>query len=174
MAKATSRGYLKVNAECQAQLSARGRLGTCATVHNAVNLAVLAVDLPIMTPIPAATGMIEDTLEARLADVRRRHEAGEFGQVLPLEVVLMGIRALWVTEHPSWPASPRPVRNQGGIDEEVNGGDQVSGSEGMRKRGVIRVANSDVAGNQATCVATLTYDVALPSEVVGGPRRRTM
>ncbi|CAI7932415.1 unnamed protein product [Closterium sp. NIES-54] len=56
-----------------------------------------------------------DTLETWLADARRRHEADEYGKTLPLEVVELGIRAQWATDHPSFPASPRPVRNEGGF-----------------------------------------------------------
>ncbi|CAI7729569.1 unnamed protein product [Closterium sp. NIES-54] len=47
-----------------------------------------------MTPVPVGSGVVEDTLEARLADARRRHEAGKFGSTLPLEVVVLGILPL--------------------------------------------------------------------------------
>ncbi|CAI7736792.1 unnamed protein product [Closterium sp. NIES-54] len=44
---------------------------------------------------PAALGAtgVADTLETRLADARRRHEAGEYGRNLSLVVVELGIRA---------------------------------------------------------------------------------
>ncbi|CAI7825558.1 unnamed protein product [Closterium sp. NIES-53] len=51
-----------------------------------------------MTPVPVGPGMVEDSLEARLADARRRHDAGEFRPTLPLEVVVMGIRAHRATD----------------------------------------------------------------------------
>ncbi|CAI7800788.1 unnamed protein product [Closterium sp. NIES-53] len=51
----------------------------------------------------------------------------------------MGIRAQWATEHPSRPASPRPVRNKGGVDDEVGSGVRVSGNNGTKERGVIKV-----------------------------------
>ncbi|CAI7805927.1 unnamed protein product [Closterium sp. NIES-54] len=92
-----------------------------------------------MTPTLAAASAVEDTLEARLDDATRHHKNGEFGTVLALEVVLLEIRAKWATKHPSWPASPRSVRNEGGVNEEVGGGAQVSGSVGTKKRGVIKV-----------------------------------
>ncbi|CAI5477375.1 unnamed protein product [Closterium sp. Yama58-4] len=85
------------------------------------------------------TGVV-DTLEARLENARRKHEANEYGD-LPWAVVEAGIRSLWATEHPSRPASPRPVNTEGGVDMGVNaGGDQVGSSAGgmsSRQRGVI-------------------------------------
>ncbi|CAI7848994.1 unnamed protein product [Closterium sp. NIES-54] len=51
-----------------------------------------------MTPVPVGPGMVEDSLEARFADARRRHDAGEFRPTLPLEVVVMGIRAHRATD----------------------------------------------------------------------------
>ncbi|CAI7882150.1 unnamed protein product [Closterium sp. NIES-54] len=68
-----------------------------------------------------------DTLEGRLEDARRRHEAQEYG-VIPWAVIEAGLRSVWAAEHPpSRPASPRPVTNEGGVDVGVNaGGDQVT------------------------------------------------
>ncbi|CAI5476472.1 unnamed protein product [Closterium sp. Yama58-4] len=75
------------------------------------------------------TGVV-DTLEARLESAKRRHEAKEFGDI-PWAVVDAGIRSVWATEHPSRPASPRPVNDEGGVDVGVNaGGDQVGSSAG--------------------------------------------
>ncbi|CAI7879773.1 unnamed protein product [Closterium sp. NIES-54] len=102
-----------------------------------------------MTPTLAAAGAVEETLEARLADATRRRGDGEFGLMLPLKVVLLGIRAQWATEHPSRPPFPRPVCNEGSVDEEVDGGDQLGGSKGTRKIGVIKSADDGVDGNQA-------------------------
>ncbi|CAI7891437.1 unnamed protein product [Closterium sp. NIES-54] len=65
------------------------------------------------------TGVV-NTLEARLENVRRRHEANEYGD-LPWVVVEAGIRAIWATEHPSQPVSPRPVNTEGGVDVGVTG-----------------------------------------------------
>ncbi|CAI7744511.1 unnamed protein product [Closterium sp. NIES-53] len=45
----------------------------------------------------------------------------------------------WATKHPSRPDSPRPVRNEGGVNNEVHGGARVSGNYGMKQRGVIKV-----------------------------------
>ncbi|CAI7894180.1 unnamed protein product [Closterium sp. NIES-54] len=94
---------------------------------------------------------IVDTLETRLAEARRRHEAGKYGTALPLEVVELGIQAQWVTEHPSRPASPRPVNNEGGADMGVEVGDQVGSiARGTsRQRVVFRTADGEVGGVQA-------------------------
>ncbi|CAI7793241.1 unnamed protein product [Closterium sp. NIES-53] len=81
---------------------------------------------------------VVDTLEARLDDARKRHADGEYGTI-PLTIAELGIRAQWATEHPSRPASPRLVRNEGGVDDEVNGGARVSGNNGTKQRGVIKV-----------------------------------
>ncbi|CAI7811077.1 unnamed protein product [Closterium sp. NIES-54] len=84
------------------------------------------------------TGVV-DTLEARLENVRRMHEANEYGN-LPWVVVKAGLHSMWATEHPSRPASPRPVTNEGSVDVGVNaGGGQVGSSAGgtSRQRGVI-------------------------------------
>ncbi|CAI7873007.1 unnamed protein product [Closterium sp. NIES-53] len=93
---------------------------------------------------------VVDTLEARLGDTRRRHEANEYGPNLPLAVIVAGIRLVWAEEHPTRPASPRPVNNEGGVDVGVNaGGDQVGSNAGgtSRQRGVIH--SDEVGGVQA-------------------------
>ncbi|CAI7887124.1 unnamed protein product [Closterium sp. NIES-54] len=80
---------------------------------------------------PVVQAGVLDTLEARLEDTKRRHEAREYGETLPWAVVEAGIRAMWATEHPSRPASPRPVNIAGSVDVGVNtGGDQVGSSAG--------------------------------------------
>ncbi|CAI7775158.1 unnamed protein product [Closterium sp. NIES-53] len=84
------------------------------------------------------TGVV-DTLEARLENARKHHEANEYGN-LPWAVVEASIRAVWATEHPPWPVSPRPVNTEGGVDAGINaGGGQVGSSAGgtSRQRGVI-------------------------------------
>ncbi|CAI7885555.1 unnamed protein product [Closterium sp. NIES-54] len=80
---------------------------------------------------PVANAGVADTLEARLADARNRHADGEYGTI-PLLVVELGIRSQWATEHPSRPDSPRPVRNEGGVDDEVDGGARVSSNDGTK------------------------------------------
>ncbi|CAI7730890.1 unnamed protein product [Closterium sp. NIES-53] len=45
----------------------------------------------------------------------------------------------WATEHSSRPSTPRPVRNEGGVDDEVDGGARVSGNYGTKQRGVLKV-----------------------------------
>ncbi|CAI7799331.1 unnamed protein product [Closterium sp. NIES-53] len=83
---------------------------------------------------------VVDTLEARLEDARRRHEANEYGPNLPLAVIEAVIHSVWAEEHPAQPASPRPVNNEGGIDVGVNAsGNQVGRNAGgtSRHRGVI-------------------------------------
>ncbi|CAI7804914.1 unnamed protein product [Closterium sp. NIES-54] len=78
---------------------------------------------------------VVDTLEARLEDARRRHEANEYGPNLPLAVIEAGIRSVWADKHPARPTSPRPVNNEGGIDVGVNaGGDQVGSNAGGTSR----------------------------------------
>ncbi|CAI7764218.1 unnamed protein product [Closterium sp. NIES-53] len=52
---------------------------------------------------------------------------------------LVRCRQQWATEHPSRPDSPRPVRNEGGVDDEVDGGARVSGNNGAKQRGVIKI-----------------------------------
>ncbi|CAI7881595.1 unnamed protein product, partial [Closterium sp. NIES-53] len=82
---------------------------------------------------------VMDTLEGRLDDARRRHEAQEYG-VIPWAVIEAGLRSVWAAEHPpSRPASPRSVTNEGGVDVGANvGGGQVGSSAGgtSRQRGV--------------------------------------
>ncbi|CAI5519268.1 unnamed protein product [Closterium sp. Naga37s-1] len=97
---------------------------------------------------PVVDAGVADTLETRLANARRRHEAGEYGTI-PLEFVELGIRAQWATEHPSRPASPRPTRNEGGVDEEVDGGARVHGNKGTRQIGVLRSVDGGVGGSHA-------------------------
>ncbi|CAI7931706.1 unnamed protein product [Closterium sp. NIES-54] len=87
---------------------------------------------------PVADAGVADTFEARLADARKRHADSEY-VTIPLLIVELGIRSQWATEHPSRPDSPRPVRNEGGVDDEVDGIARVSGSDGMKQRGVIKV-----------------------------------
>ncbi|CAI5999013.1 unnamed protein product [Closterium sp. NIES-64] len=87
---------------------------------------------------PVVDAGVAYILEARFADARKRHADGEYGTI-PWAIVKLGIRSQWATEHPSCPASPRLVRNEGGIDDEVDGGARVNGSEGMSQRGVIKV-----------------------------------
>ncbi|CAI7900022.1 unnamed protein product [Closterium sp. NIES-54] len=90
----------------------------------------------MVDPVPNAG--VADTLEARLADARKRHADGKYGTI-PLLIVKLGIRSQWATEYPSRPVSPRPVRNEGGVDDEVDGGARVSSNDGMKQRGVIKV-----------------------------------
>ncbi|CAI7792927.1 unnamed protein product [Closterium sp. NIES-54] len=78
-----------------------------------------------MTPTLAAAEGEEDTLEAREADVRRRHMDGEYGGA-SLEVLLQGTRAQWAREHPPPSAEaggasafPRLVCNEGTVDNKV-------------------------------------------------------
>ncbi|CAI7872772.1 unnamed protein product [Closterium sp. NIES-54] len=87
---------------------------------------------------PVTNAGVADTLESRLADARNRHADGEYGTI-PLLIVELGIRSQWATEHPSRPDSPRPVRNEGGVDNEVDGGARVSGNDGTKHRGVLKV-----------------------------------
>ncbi|CAI5991678.1 unnamed protein product [Closterium sp. NIES-64] len=92
---------------------------------------------------------VVDTLEAWLENARRKHESNEYG-VLPWPVVEAGLCSMWATEHPSRPASPRPVNNEGGVDVGVNaGGGQVGSNAGgtSRQRGVIHAG--EVGGVQA-------------------------
>ncbi|CAI7823176.1 unnamed protein product [Closterium sp. NIES-54] len=87
---------------------------------------------------PVANVGVADTLETCLADARKRHADGEYGTI-PLLIVELGIRSQWATEHPSCPVSPRPVQNEGGVDDEVDGGARVSANNGTKQRGVIKV-----------------------------------
>ncbi|CAI7820045.1 unnamed protein product [Closterium sp. NIES-53] len=78
---------------------------------------------------------VVDTLEARLEDARRRHEANKFGPNLLLAVIEASIRSVWAEEHPARPASPRSMNNEGGVDVGVNaGGDQVGSNAGGKSR----------------------------------------
>ncbi|CAI7867943.1 unnamed protein product, partial [Closterium sp. NIES-54] len=92
---------------------------------------------------------VMDTLEGRLEDARRRHEAQEYG-VIPWAVIEAGLRSMWAAEHPpSRPSSHRSVTNEGGINVGVNvGGGQVGSSAGgtSRQRGVIHA--DEVGGVQ--------------------------
>ncbi|CAI7774994.1 unnamed protein product [Closterium sp. NIES-54] len=81
-----------------------------------------------------ANASVADTMEARLANARKRHVDGEFGTI-PLLIVKLGIRSQWATEHPSRPVSPRAMRNEGGVDD----GARVSGNNGTKQREVIKV-----------------------------------
>ncbi|CAI7755362.1 unnamed protein product [Closterium sp. NIES-53] len=112
--------------------------GSSTQRWQAVDHAVLpaAAIVTMVNPVPNAG--VADTLEARLADARKRHADGEYGTI-PLLIVELGIQSQWATEYPSRPVSPRPVRNEGGVDNEVNGGARVSGNDGMKQRGVIKV-----------------------------------
>ncbi|CAI7840357.1 unnamed protein product [Closterium sp. NIES-53] len=87
---------------------------------------------------PVAIAGVSDTLEARLADARNRHADGEYGTI-PLLIVELGIRSQWATEHPFRPDSPRPVRNEGGVVDKVNDDARVSGNDGTKQRGVLKV-----------------------------------
>ncbi|CAI6002160.1 unnamed protein product [Closterium sp. NIES-65] len=66
---------------------------------------------------------------------------------------------MWATEHPSRPASPRPMNNEGGVDVGVNaGGGQVGSSAGgtLRQRGVIHageVGDVQARGMQSSAAA---------------------
>ncbi|CAI7804363.1 unnamed protein product [Closterium sp. NIES-53] len=87
---------------------------------------------------PVANAGVADTLEAHLAGAKKRDAIDEYGTI-PLLIVELGIRSQWASEHPSRPISPRTVRNEGGVDEEVDGGAQFSGNNGTKQRGVIKV-----------------------------------
>ncbi|CAI7830757.1 unnamed protein product [Closterium sp. NIES-53] len=83
---------------------------------------------------------VVDTLEARLEDARRRHEANEYRPNLPLAVIEAGIHSVWAEEHPARPISPRPMNNEGGIDVGVNAcGDEFGSNAGGKstQQGVI-------------------------------------
>ncbi|CAI7817895.1 unnamed protein product, partial [Closterium sp. NIES-54] len=97
-------------------------------------------DLLTVPSVRVGDTKVMDTLEGRLEDARRRHDAEEYGAI-PWAVVEAGLCSMWATEHPSSrPASPRPVTNEGGVDVGVNAkGGQVGSSAGgtSRQRGVI-------------------------------------
>ncbi|CAI7795501.1 unnamed protein product [Closterium sp. NIES-54] len=148
-----------------------------------VDRAVCRPDKPpaaIVTMVdPVDNAGVADTLEARLANARKRHADGEYGTI-PLLIVELGIRPQWATEHPSCPVSPRPVRNEGGVDDKVDGGARVSGNYGTKQIGVIKVnggvdrSRAQVQQSTAARIPTLMVDVALLYEAVEGPRRRRM
>ncbi|CAI7897719.1 unnamed protein product [Closterium sp. NIES-53] len=132
--------------------------GSSTQRWQAVDHAVLSVDqancrvarpaAAIVTMVdPVANAGVAVTLEARLADARKRHADGEYGTI-PLLIVELGIRSQWATEHPSHPDSHRPVRNEGGVNDEVDGGARVSGNNGTKQRGVIKV---DGAVDRSLC-----------------------
>ncbi|CAI7856393.1 unnamed protein product [Closterium sp. NIES-54] len=118
---------------------------------------------------PVANAGVADTLEARLADARKRHADGEYGTI-PLLIVELGIRSQWATEHPSRPDSPRPVQNEGGVDDEVEGGARVSGNNGTKQRGVIKV-DGGVDRSQARVQQSMTAAGSSRANVDG--RRRS-
>ncbi|CAI7796731.1 unnamed protein product [Closterium sp. NIES-53] len=126
-----------------APLRNAGRLSTmlcCPSTRLAAQLLVLRRPAAaIVTMVdPVANAGVADTLEARLADARKRHADGEY-RTIPLLIVELGIRSQWATKNPTRPISPRPVRNEGGVDDEVDGGAGVSGNNGTKLRGVIKV-----------------------------------
>ncbi|CAI7743542.1 unnamed protein product [Closterium sp. NIES-54] len=126
----------------------RANLRSLAHYHCRVNLRMVRPAAAIVTMFdPVANAGVADTLEARLSDARKRHADGEYRSI-PLLIVELGIRSQWATEHPSRPVSPRPVRNEGGIDDEVDGGARVSGNNGTKQRGVIK-ADGGVDRSQA-------------------------
>ncbi|CAI7733237.1 unnamed protein product [Closterium sp. NIES-53] len=114
---------------------------------------------------PVANAGIADTLEARLGDARKRHADGEYGTI-PLLIVELGIRSQWATEHPSRSGSPRLVRNEGGVDNEVDGGAQVIGNNGTKQRGVIKVDNG-VDRSQARVQQSTTAAGSSHADVYG-------
>ncbi|CAI7879830.1 unnamed protein product [Closterium sp. NIES-53] len=87
---------------------------------------------------PVANAGVANTLETCLADARKCHADGEYGTI-PLLIVELGIRSQWATEHPSLPVSPQPVRNEGSVNDEVDGGARVSNNNSTKQRGVIKV-----------------------------------
>ncbi|CAI7798836.1 unnamed protein product [Closterium sp. NIES-53] len=89
---------------------------------------------------PVASAGIADTLEARLADVRKRHEDVEY-RPIPWAIAELGIRAQWATEHPSRLVSPQPVQNKGGIDNEVDVG-------ARRSTAAVGTSHADVDGRR--------------------------
>ncbi|CAI7893427.1 unnamed protein product [Closterium sp. NIES-54] len=81
---------------------------------------------------PVANAGVSDTLEARLGDARKCHTDGEY-ETIPLLIVELGIQSQWAMEHPSRPNSPQPVRNEGGVDKEVDGGSSRADVDGRRR-----------------------------------------
>ncbi|CAI7841013.1 unnamed protein product [Closterium sp. NIES-53] len=110
---------------------------------------------------------------AALAHRRPTVLAGRLSAVLAqlLYTTLAGGRpcCAWSTEHPSRPVSPRPVRNEGGIDDEVDGGAQVSDNNGTKQRGVIKV-NGGVDRSQAQVQQTTAAAGSLRADVDGQRR----
>ncbi|CAI7765518.1 unnamed protein product [Closterium sp. NIES-54] len=127
-----------------------------ATLSNLHMVRPTAVIVTMVDPV--ANASVADTLETRSADARKRHADGEYGTI-SLLIVELGIQTQWATEHPSRPVSPRPVRNEGGVDDEVDGGARVSGNNGTKQRGVIKVnggvdRSQDSGGLSATTQVT--------------------
>ncbi|CAI7781023.1 unnamed protein product [Closterium sp. NIES-53] len=118
---------------------------------------------------PVANTGVAYTLEARLADARKRHEDGEYRSI-PWAIAELGIRAQWATEHPSRPASPRPVRNEGGVDDKVDGSARLSGNDGTKQRGVIKV-DGGIDRSQARVQRLTAVASSLRADVDG--RRRS-
>ncbi|CAI7773451.1 unnamed protein product [Closterium sp. NIES-54] len=131
-------------------------------------LALPAAALVAMVGPVANTG-VAYTLEARLADARKRHEDGEYRSI-PWAIAELGIRAQWATEHPSRPASPRPVRNEGGVDDKVDGSARLSGNDGTKQRGVIKV-DGGIDRSQARVQRLTAVASSLRADVDG--RRRS-
>ncbi|CAI7884256.1 unnamed protein product [Closterium sp. NIES-53] len=116
---------------------------------------------------------VVDTLEARLEDARKRREANEYGPNVPLAVIEVGIRSVWVEEHPARPASPRPVNNEGGIDVGVNAdGDQVGSSAGGTSRQRCVIHADEVGGVQARWMRSSAAAGSSQGDV--GGRRRSL
>ncbi|CAI7839554.1 unnamed protein product [Closterium sp. NIES-53] len=111
--------------------------------------------------------------DAGVVDKRRRYADNEYGETLPLEVIELGIRTKWATEHPSRPASPRPVNTEGGVDVGVNAVDQVGNSAGgsLGQRGVIHA--DEVGGVQARGLQSLAVAGSSQGDV-GGRRSGEM
>ncbi|CAI7735429.1 unnamed protein product [Closterium sp. NIES-54] len=102
---------------------------------------------------------VVDNLETRLADARRRHADGEYGETIPLEVVELGIRAKWAAEHPSRLASPRLVNNEGGVDQAVMEEEVDVGSAGCAATPTTSPTNG---------LTEVTPTTTTPREVEGG------
>ncbi|CAI7756738.1 unnamed protein product, partial [Closterium sp. NIES-54] len=115
---------------------------------------------------PVVEGGVEDTLQAREADVRARHEAGEYGEA-DLEILLLRTPAQWALEHPppraeadSASASPRPVHNEGDGVNVVDGGS-------TRVRRVIRPAEVSIGGVQAQVLRSSATGGSLNNNIDG-------
>ncbi|CAI7753609.1 unnamed protein product [Closterium sp. NIES-53] len=112
---------------------------------------------------------VVDTLKERLEDVRRCHEANEYGPNLPLAVIEAGIRSVWAEEHPARPGSPRLVNIDGGIDTGVNAGDDQVGSNAggtSWQRGVI---HADEVGGHQRLQAPHKATISVTPLLVGRP-----